>query len=367
MLKVILPFLLIICSCNLWSSELIQSLEAVLNINNVLEPVNACSRCLPTRERSTFCSNPQQFVCHSRKSKMQQNIASYKKKEDLSFQLSRTFSIRQVQRFKQKLINVIRQQEFSAKRKETLIARVRQIEFITDDTNLSAELKNYFAVVCGVHGDEVNAAAVAGVGQTSNSSAIIVCPQLVKSYVAANSSAELAWRNLSFVLGHEVGHLMQDSAWDDSMAGDGELIGPSYLCWFSCLTKLKENKLLVPDNVEQMFSGDALDEYISDSNFRLFERFEEITADYWGSLILAEELKDLSLSNREHVVQIAPSILCLSQDDFVHPSARYRLNVILKQSGNLRGVLHCSSEKKQCRFETKTACQKEARDILAAF
>lgn len=163
-----------------------------------------------------------------------------------------------------------------------------------------------YASACGISGLEVNAFYEEG--------NLILCPGLIYSLEDYNpKSKQEVLTALSFTIGHELTHSI-----------DYGNIPPIYSNLKACYEDVMKDKTIFHD-----------------------ERGNEVTADFWGSLVFAQKLKDQNVKGTDAVraVALATDGFCSPVDPkqapTAHPEGEFRVNMTLARTHELRKILGC--------------------------
>ncbi len=202
--------------------------------------------------------------------------------------------------------------------KQQMTARLATIQIKTaPDFNDPADVQG-FAEGCGPDGMAPGAFAKFAEKQ------VVVCPGLIMRALALGGTAELE-HHLMHAIGHEcTHHIGADIIRNDR----GQAIGQS------------------PFRPEFQ---KALGCYAQ--NFRDIDPVRmggEIAADIGAAKALVERLRGYSPEEAFKFIKASVSPLCGSQNDGVHPSNRFRINVVLGQDPDIAALLGCSQQGQVC-------------------
>lgn len=162
---------------------------------------------------------------------------------------------------------------------------------------------------------------------------LVVCPGLVVASLGSGADDEGNFRNLIFVLAHEWGHHIDSADFSTVYSG-----------FNSCLKKDFADGLKLPNVVSEILASTQLGpEWTRQRKVDVHMR--EMVADFWGVQAMVEYFSRAGLnqtpSERLEFLREAYGAICGSPDDGTHPSAEFRINVLLRRNAAMAPALGC--------------------------
>ncbi|MBI3556935.1 MAG: hypothetical protein HY074_11780 [Deltaproteobacteria bacterium] len=222
--------------------------------------------------------------------------------------------------------NIAQRPGLSKVTKKAMIRKIRSVEYVEADDLLtgdhaSTDLMAEFVTNCGADGMEDNAISTSYTDSNGHEKEVFyICPGSLIATAANRSANDPHWMiGLSMTIGHELAHKIDYTDYPSA-----------YEKMRLCLRehhKAELNGLIV--------KGKAVVEvkaYMS-----------EISADYWGSEVLAEYLKNQSDPREKlKILQEAVQDLCGTPDvDNVHPSGEFRIRNLVRSNPKIHAAIGC--------------------------
>lgn len=181
---------------------------------------------------------------------------------------------------------------------------------LTDETKTRKQAYEVYMSMCGTNGLAVNAFYESG--------NLIICPGLLISLKDYNANKEQIKNALSFTFGHELGHAIDAVEYPDAYS------------------KMKTCYQHLPGSPTK-WTEDAS---------------AEISADYWGGIVLSERMKNLSAADSAKTIALAVDGFCHTAkgSTTTHPQGTFRLNQTIGKHQLIAEVLECAPATKQAPF-----------------
>ncbi len=224
--------------------------------------------------------------------------------------------------------------------KKAMIKKIRSVEYVEADDLLtgdykSTELMAEFLSNCGADGMDDNAISTSYTDANGHEKEVFyICPGALIATAANRSTSDPHWMiGLSMTIGHELAHKI-----------DFREYPRAYEKLRLCLRQYHKdelNGLIVKGNAVVSVKA-----YMG-----------EISADYWGSQVLADYLVGLSNpAEKIKILQDAVQDLCGTPDeDNVHPSGEFRIRNLVRSNPKIHAAIGClpppATAKPACNLE----------------
>jgi hypothetical protein len=189
-----------------------------------------------------------------------------------------------------------------------LVAYAKRQGSTLPNTEIEKQAFTLYMSACGVNGLEVNAFYESG--------SIILCPGLVISLKDYGANKQEILNALSFTFGHELGHAVDA----------GEYPG-AYSKMQSCYETLSSNPNIWQD-----------------------DSASEISADYWGGIVLSNRLKNVGHADAARTIAFAMDGLCDGSSQSGHSEASFRINQSIAKHQLISEVMGCQPATKEAPF-----------------
>lgn len=320
---------------------------------------------------SDFCSNPYKVVCEnsahssiqiyndnvktikSQISKLEKDNLLKKDSNDIlptvrivenlieqKFPASKNFfsSEKNINQYKQSLINAINDSELSANFKSLLQKKIEGVKFYTFSEYLSLKktptnTKSAAAKLCGEDGLFINAFAESVANVTDY---VVICPGFILKNAATNKAEDI-FATSFFTIVHELSHHIDHSV----------DFGNNYKKFQKCI---KDNFDL---NKNPLFCR-----LQPNSNYCLTKagaKMRELISDAWAYKAMALYMKanQFSIDESMNMYKKNVNFLCKSGSGITHQSAEFRISTQVKYSADLNYQFSCNYDQanlKECSF-----------------
>ncbi|MBI3555815.1 MAG: hypothetical protein HY074_06105 [Deltaproteobacteria bacterium] len=192
---------------------------------------------------------------------------------------------------------------------------------------LNLNLLSYH-MTCGFDGLSNNAFA----SLEKDTPYIVLCPGWLVRAVGAGADTSENFRNIIQVMSHELGHHI-----------DAGKFPQIYTRFMGCLARQHGELLQFGKDWYESLIASLPPEYGKFTKlYKVFRHSREITADFWGAQSVRQYLATLAPNQRLESLQTAWSGICGSQDEGVHPTGRYRIEVLLRSDPEIHRLMGCA-------------------------
>lgn len=355
MIKYIISFFYIF-SCTVLAyvpnhkKDLVDNVEMALRASYpILKQARCDNELLNSKQNATrssnkkFCDDPYGSVCNYKQDLLDANLRSYTNhtKAEYELKVQKIFSKKNIAKFIDTYIRHVNSQNLSKELKKQYRKKLNSLKFFAEvnrkDTGSIPYIRNY---LCGVDNSIANAAAIPSDPMHSKIKGhVIICKKLIKSIINYDDTDTQAWSKLSFILGHEIGHLL----YGKKVFWQGDDIPENYGCWYECTVNNDSQRLLLKGDGKKPATYKWYNFFSKYS--RVSERSAELVADYWGEGILGEHLSRISPKERLTQLRQAVGFLCETPDEGIHPIGGYRIARTLRNNKKIKELFNCKENR----------------------